>query len=485
VSNNVMQEFDKTAFGSLSVAELTPEVQIQFPYAINTEILKIKDNNGSSSVENHMVKLSTGAQANSTAELNSVIPLKYHPGQGALVRFTALFTTGVAGSVQLAGIGNTADGLFFGYNGANFGILRKQGGAQEVRTLTITTGSTTDENVTITLDGDAKTDVAVTNTGNIYITANEIAAADYSDLGRGWEAHSPGDGTVIFKGYCSIVQTGAYSLVATTAVGAFAQTLAGVAPTDNWWMQTGWNNDKADGSGDLPILDQTKGNVYQIRYQWLGFGLLSFYIENPDDGEFHLVHQIKYANANTIPSLDNPTLPLCLFSQNDTNTTDIIVRSSSMGGYTEGKTNGGHIHHGVDVIYAGVGTTETPLITIHNKPIYQGKENRVRIKIIIVSASVEGTKPAVIRLKKGGVLEGASYNDIETDNSVVNYDIAATVITGGDQQFTLGMAKSDSGDLNLGGNTYFINPGEFLTVTGEAGASTIDGVISINWEELF
>lgn len=478
------QTLDKTAFGELSTADLSPEVQIQFPYAINTELILVKDNNGTTSVENNMAKLSTGAQANSTAELNTFIPLKYHPGQGALVRFTAIFTTGVSGSTQLAGIGNTADGLFFGYNGTDFGILRKQGGAQEVRTLTVSTGSTTNEDVTITLDGDAKSDVAVTNNASIYTTANEIAAADYSAVGRGWDAHSPGDGTVVFKGYCSLVQNGAYSLTASTAVGSFAQTLAGVLPTDTWINQTGWNIDKANGS-DLPSLDQTKGNVYQIRYQWLGFGMVSFYIEHPDDGEFHLVHQIRYANENTIPSLDNPTLPLCLFSQNEANTSDVIVRSSSMGSYTEGMTDGGHVHHGIESIFTAVGTTETPVLTIHNKNIYQGKENRVRIKVIIITASVEGTKPSILRVKLNPTLEGASYTDIDASDSVINYDTSASSISGGDLQITRGFAKSDADDIDLGQNTFFVNPGEFMTLTLEATASTVDGVVSINWEELF
>ena len=153
MSNNVIQTLDKSAFGELSVAELTAEVQIQFPYGINSEIVRVKDNNGTTSVIDNMINLSTGAQTDATAEINSTVPLKYHPGQGALVRFTALFTTGVVNSTQIAGIGNTADGLFFGYNGADFGVARQHDGENPLQTLQVTTGAAGAETATITVNG--------------------------------------------------------------------------------------------------------------------------------------------------------------------------------------------------------------------------------------------------------------------------------------------------------------------------------------------
>jgi len=486
MSNNVTQEFDKTAFGELLVANLTSAVQVQFPYNINTEIVLTNNNVGTSVVENNMLKLSSGIVANQSAEMMSIAPVRYNPGKGVLIRFTALFTTGLANSEQVIGVGSTSDGLFFGYNGTNFGVLRRQGGDQEVRVLTITTGSTTAENVTITLSGDAKTDVAVTNNGSVYVTANEIASADYSAIGRGWDAHSPGDGTVIFKSYGSIVSTGTYSLSsATTAVGAFAQTIAGKAPVDTWVNQTSWNGDVADGTSDLPAIDKTKGNVYQIRYQWLGYGAISFYIQHPFDGTFHLVHRIEYSNSNSIPSIDNPTLPLYASAQNYANTSDIILRTASLGGYTEGSISDDNIHHGISVEYAGVGTTETPVLTIHNQPDFQGKENRVRVKVTLISYSADGTKPSTVRVKMNSILTNASYVDINVTNSVVNYDVSATTISGGDEQFASGLGKSDSDKIDLTSHSFYIEPGNFLTVSVKASSSTVDGVVSINWEELF
>ena len=191
----------KTAFNELSVAEPTPEVQVQFPYNINTDIWEIRDNKGSSSVVNNMANLSTGASANQSSSLLSRIPVKYNPGQGALCRFTALYTTGVANSIQYVGIGTEMDGYFFGFNGDTFGILRRQGGKPETRRLEITTKSSNIDSITITLNGDTKA-VSVTNGADATVTANEISSTDFSDVGDGWEVHYIGH-KVFFTSYTS------------------------------------------------------------------------------------------------------------------------------------------------------------------------------------------------------------------------------------------------------------------------------------------
>ena len=122
-----IEEGQRTAFDELLIAEATPVVQIQFPYNINTELVEVRENNlGSLTQADGMAVLQSGAGANSAAHMLSRMPLRYSPGQGALVRFTALFTTGVTNSVQLAGIGEVGDGLFFGFNGDTFSSLRRE-----------------------------------------------------------------------------------------------------------------------------------------------------------------------------------------------------------------------------------------------------------------------------------------------------------------------------------------------------------------------
>ena len=486
--NSHAQEF--SAFGEQLIAEITPVVQLQSAYNINTRIIEARDNNGASSISNNKFQVSTGSGANQSSQLLSRIAIKYNAGQGGLCRFTALYTTGVEGSTQYAGVGSSAEGYFFGYNGLSFGILQRQGGSPEVRTITVTTKSTTAEDITITLDGDAATDVTVSDATatDVTTTANEIATHDYSNVGSGWTAHAMG-ANLVFESYPAAVQTGDYSLSsASTAVGTFVQDVAGIAPTETFVAQEDWSEDQFLGDDDSTVLDTTKGNVYQIRYEWLGFGDISFYIEESSNGVFSLVHRIKYTNANTIPSIDNPTLPLCLAAKNTSNTSDIILQSSSMLGGIEGKDTQEGLFNAAILETTGITDTETPVLSIHNHTTYQSKINRVRIKLEDLTVSFDATaanKPAVVRVTLNPELTGASFASVDANTSVVKKDTSATVITGGIVLFSQSLAEGAASSLDLGKRNIKLNPGETITVSLEASTGTIDPIVSFGWKELF
>lgn len=120
----------RAAFGEISVAENTPTCQVDFVYGINTNLTSNSvSNNATVTSTNGMAILTTGTQVNSVATLTTKEYVKYRPGQGSMSRFTALFTTGVAGSTQIAGVfGDGVDGLGFGYDGPSYGILYRHNG---------------------------------------------------------------------------------------------------------------------------------------------------------------------------------------------------------------------------------------------------------------------------------------------------------------------------------------------------------------------
>ncbi|RKD24724.1 hypothetical protein BEP19_09555 [Ammoniphilus oxalaticus] len=64
----------------------------------------------------------------STANMRTRKYLRYTTGLGIRTIFNALFTLGIAGTRQIIGLGDQGEGLFFGYNGARFGILRRSNG---------------------------------------------------------------------------------------------------------------------------------------------------------------------------------------------------------------------------------------------------------------------------------------------------------------------------------------------------------------------
>jgi len=117
-----------TVFGEVSVAQVSPLLQSDFVYGINTrKFSTATTGSGTVSSSASLATVSTTAASSSSGTLSSLRPLRYRAGVGALVRFTAMFTAGATNSQQEAGMGTSAEGLFFGYNGTSFGICRRRG----------------------------------------------------------------------------------------------------------------------------------------------------------------------------------------------------------------------------------------------------------------------------------------------------------------------------------------------------------------------
>ena len=269
-------------------------------------------------------------------------------------------------------------------------------------------------------------------------------------------------------------------------MGTFSQGLAGVIATDMVVNQSDWNKDVCDGTGNSGITcDFTKGNVFQIRYQWLGFGAIDFFIENPSTGRLILIHKIEYANANTISSIDNPTLPLYAQAKNTSNTSDIILQVGSMGGFVEGRNNLKGLPNSLSVEKTGIGTTETPVMTIHAHDIYQSTINRVRIKMTNVSISVEGTKPATIRLRKNATITGGVFTALDSNTSTIHRDTSATIVSGGTIIYSQSIEKIGHAGIDLEKIGIDLIAPEFLTLSIEASAGTLDTVSTLSWQELF
>jgi len=493
MSNNVVEELQRTAFDELSVAELVPLVNVEFSYNLHPEIVTTRLNNGSAGVDANRYKISTGAGANQSAQLFTNVSVKYHAGIGALVRYTALFTAGVAGSAQMEGIGDSGDFLGFGFDGADFGILRRKGGNPEIRSIQVTTKSTIAENITITLDGDADAAVAVTDAtaGDVTTTANDIADHDFSNLGRGWKAIPNGD-TVNFISYNSEPRTGAYTLSgATTAVGVSSQKLAGISPTvEDWIKQINWSEDRFLQSTDAAnspsgiTLDPTKGNVFQVVFGWLGFDAIAFFIKHPETRRWILVHVIEYANANVTPSINSPTLPICALVENTTNATDIIMHGSSMGGFAQGKIPEPTVKHVHIVDITFTSTAIAPAITLHNNGVFASKINRVRMKITEISTLVESGKPVIIQVVRGAKLTGASFADHSTGESVALVDTSATATTNGEIIDAHSVASGAEKETE---ERISIEPTEFLTIAGAQATGGTNSVVKIivKWTEDF
>lgn len=82
------------------------------------------------------------------------------------------------------------------------------------------------------------------------------------------------------------------------------------------------------------VLDPTKGNVYQIDIQYLGFGSVVFKVEtnstNGNNPDWTVMHNIKFPNSLTRPSLSNPSFPFTMAAYSNGSSTDLGLSVGSV-----------------------------------------------------------------------------------------------------------------------------------------------------------
>jgi hypothetical protein len=256
--------------------------------------------------------------------------------------------------------------------------------------------------------------------------------------------------------------------------------------------QSAWD-DPLDGTGASGMtLDQTKINVFQIRFQYLGAGAMELSIEDDTTGRFVVVHTILYANLNTTPSTYSPNYLLMIHVDNKETVSDIIVSCSSYAYFIEGKTTYTEVHQPLfssGKQSTGSITTELAIFTIRNKSSYVSKTNYIDLILEAISVSIEASGAnnlATIRVVKDATLGGSpSYSDISTTDSIVDIDVDGTLVSSGKELFNFGLAgKNDEIFHGLGEHKIYLSPGETITISAiSAGTATVNA--NLLWKELF
>jgi hypothetical protein len=254
--------------------------------------------------------------------------------------------------------------------------------------------------------------------------------------------------------------------------------------------QASWNGQA------LPFtLDPTKGSPMMIKYPYLGYGDIFFYIQNPTSGAWILVHTIRYANSLATTQLANPTLSFMGFTLNSGNTSNRIMYCGSVGVFISGtRSFVGNPRWGMDNNKSAI-TTETNILSIKNCTSYNGMTNRGLIRLSSLSlGSSAATGIAVIRFKIGATLGGTpayttingtsadNGDTITSGNSIASYDVAGTTVTGGSYIGGVTVDNPSSQFVDLEPYKLYISPGQILTVPGFSTNASVIGV-ALNWSE--
>ena len=354
VSNQAIATYIKdptTAFGEVLTAQLTSQIQFDYsngePYEVQAPIYQ-NTSNTSYTYENGMLNISSFSTGTTNViQVYSSEYTKYKPGLGIDARITAVFDAdNGAGINQYAGLFTPENSLTFGYYDTGFCICHGRGGVQQIVDIVISAGTSTG-NVSLNFNGTTVTTSGLGTGNTIVDAAYAITAAINGNKGLntyGWKAtyYRVNDTATtysvkVIRNYSSTTQI---PVAVTTAAGYtinLTTIRSGVNVTYVYYPQAEWNVDTCIVTGTLTDryiknpsgfqLDPTKGNVYRIVFQYLGFGAITFSVENHETGFFMPVHQIKYANTAIIPSVTSPNYKVGFGITNTTGTITMGVAS--------------------------------------------------------------------------------------------------------------------------------------------------------------
>ena len=220
------------------------------------------------------------------------------------------------------------------------------------------------------------------------------------------------------------------------------------APVDTQIAKASWNWDKMDGTGPSQMtLDLTKANIYEAAFQWLGVGIVQFFVNG------WLVHTFSNPNTLTVPYMKTAQLPMSW--------TVLNTGASSVGGFTylcasvfvEGGSTPQFTTFGAsNAVQKTIGVTEVPLISIRPKLTYNSIENRMLILPFRFSVSTEGQR-AGYRLVMNPTLTAASWSSADAASGV-EFDVAATSGTGG-QELLRGFLPNNDDAVDVSLDLFF------------------------------
>jgi len=234
----------------------------------------------------------------------------------------------------------------------------------------------------------------------------------------------------------------------------------------------------------LAKYDPTKLNIFVIKYAWLGTTPITFYwLDN--SGKWIQIKRLDIANTLTAPSISNPQLPMAVEVIKTSGASDIVIKTGSWNcGTSQENPDIGNSDFSWRASATGV-TTENVLVNFRNRTTFQGVTNKVRITLLYMSGSSDGTKPASIKVYKNLAIGGTPSWSSRDSNSIMEIDTAGTVTPNINAlEFSLELGKTDSIAIELFKLDIHIDPTETLTVTGES-ANASDLVFFLRWHEQF
>ena len=456
VTQETINQVQSSSFGETATASITPIVQISAQYGKEDDLNIINSDGGSYDIKDSLYSVTSGVNSAALSSLNAKRQAVYKPGQGLVGRLSAIFDTPQPLTLQAAGLITSEDSLAFGYLNEDFGIIRAFGGVVEAQELTITTSGTGTLTVVV---NDIDYDVPIT-AGTEEHNAWEIAEYFRVNPAENYLITS-NDKTVFFMNRTPGPQ-GLFTYTGGgTFAGTFAQIAEGVDVTIEFTPQTEFNKDL------VSWLDPQSGNVYEIKFSYLGFSSIEFYIKNPATNKNTLVHVMDYS-GNTIPIVRNPTFRIGWVARNSGSTVGVTVSGASAMSANEGIVVNDNQTRAVENLDISVGQNLTNLISIRNRFHFGGIINRATVKPTLLSFATDDTRGALFSIVANPTFSNdMNYQYVDRENSIVEVAYDTVEITGG--RVVASFNVSRNAPLNLASSDFqtFLEPDQVFAIAAK------------------
>lgn len=489
-------------FGTSLVSESSSTAQSCFTYDLGPASWTSFTNGtgADTSVSNGVLSVTSGTSLSGSAFTRLSRGIRYRAGQGSMVRITALFGAGQSDTLQLAGMGNSESGYYFAMSGSNFGILHREKSSLEVRKFTITSAPAGSANLTLTLDGKVAT-VPVNGGSSTNQTAYQATVSgSFSTIGSGWFAEAHGSDLYIASRKAGPFD-GSFSLFnGASSIATVTTTTAGELPTQTFIPQSSWNVDPMDGTGQSRFaLDRTKGNVYGVGLQYLGYGNAFFSVEDPETGLLTTCHMIRNANSRTTPVVKDPYMTAKWHVENSGSlASSVTLKGASAANFVEGKILR-NVGPSFSVLAEKIGPGDdvenvlVPVLTIRANSIHKGRVCHGEIDPFNMTVgsdtgNASSTTLVTVYIYKNVDLGGpVNFKYVDSANSICSYDTTATSITTTTRSKLIKsfvLSANSSLVLNLEQENFFLCSGETLTIAAKCNKNNnSDVTVSLSWFE--
>jgi len=204
------------------------------------------------------------------------------------------------------------------------------------------------------------------------------------------------------------------------------------AIVDTRIAQSDWNQDPFDGTGSSGItIDVTRRQILDADIEWLGVGRVRFGFNI--DGKTVYAHYINNANIGAAaPYMRTGTLPLRYEIENTGAGSAATLSAICSSVFSEGgfeKDRGVPFSASRGDVAASVGA-RVPVLSIRPKATFNSIENRGQITPLGVNIFTT-SQSVFVEIVYNGLLFGTGAFVSVADESVTEYNVAATVISGG------------------------------------------------------